>query len=444
MASLVTIGNPGAAGNPLITPPWLPASACLLAGIATAGLICPEPFERPPSPGTATIWALVCVVLVAAAAASVARVAFTAFTPADGEAAGHLALKFAGLAVWFVPLAVFLAQGRPWSLAGAVLAGWSAGRLLRGCGQSPQEEANRSTLRFAGLPDLPPRGAAFAAATLLEGGVATFAVGSAGPAALMAGLGCFLAAGSPSLPIPPADPARVGKHFLLPGICAAAVATLGMIRLPGSEIGVAPIRQRGAPAAHAALTENDLFSGAILLTQVPLKLALPSSPSSLTRSLRSPRPAPSIEFSGEYWIFPLTLLGPLPDSLRDYATPLNYKFTAVDRTALAMQAWQRLPSAVDLRCCSAIEVALQSSDPQPETIAVGLWLSWSQKPGRRHRAFLGSQQLPPAEFSTLRFPLPARTALPRFDEILVDFDLKSPRMQRSAKVAIREFVFVRR
>lgn len=127
----------------------------------------------------------------------------------------------------------------------------------------------------------------------------------------------------------------------------------------------------------------------------------------------------------------------------DRTTPITYTFTAVDRTPILMQARQRLGLPIQARCCSAIEVAVRNADQQPETISLQLSLATSARP-RGPYLRLGVRRLPAAESAVLSFPMPSRPASPQFDEIIVEFQLHSPRLYRSANVSIQRFVLVPR
>jgi hypothetical protein len=371
--------------------PWLPTFACALAGGLTAILACPEPSARLLTPGVAALRAVLCVCLVAGVTAVVARVSFAAFFPSVGEQAGAAALAYAGNGVWFAPLAVFVGQDRSWSILGAALLGLATARLLRRCRGGFDEVAPEESLSFDGqmFVGLAPAGSTrrlfptFTATVAMEAGVIAQAVGQTGVAAVLAGIGCFIVAGS-AAPVVQAQPGfssrQLRKELAIQGLCAVALATLGLIRIPGlSETHAWSSRTGAAPSPPGNFADKDLLSGVILLTDLPrhVKLVAPIPNQRATVSLNRAASATVIEFSGEYWIFPIPMQRPPKNSMVVRGTPLTYVFTSVDRSALIMQARQRLGFSISPRCCSAIEVAVRNADKQPETIALRVSLATS-------------------------------------------------------------------
>lgn len=417
--------------------PWLPIVASVLAGVVTAAWACPGSFSHAVKPGEAALRATVYVGLVGGITGAVARLYFSAFFSSVENAMGAAAFSCAGNGVWLAPIAIFVAQQQSWSVLGAALLGLATARVLwRYCTTAAGDlREDRQPVRL------------FAAVVAIEAGVFALADGRLGAAAALTGAGCFLVA-SAAVPVMDAPPGFLSRRprmgFAIQAGCAIALATLALVRIPD------PASRPGSSGRHAvasgrAFDDEDLLSGVILTHEVRrFKLVAPvrnERRGHYSRALAAP-PA-GIEFSGEYWILSAPMQRPPRGSLVERATPITRTFTAVDRSPILMQARQRLPSAVDSRCCSAIEVAVRSTDKQPETIALGLYLADStiaKSPIQR----LGVAKLPPRETAVVSFRMPPRPVVSRFDEIVVDIYLSGSRRHRSANIAIQRFVLVPR
>src|SRR5690606_3749934 len=109
---------------------------------------------------------------------------------------------------------------------------------------------------------------------------------------------------------------------------------------------------------------------------------------------------------------------------------------------LVMQASQPLPRSFTTDCCSAVEVTLESRDPQPDALSVQLILI-DASAERDPSLALGTQALPVATSdAVLRFNVPPSPEMKTFNQILVWFNLKNPRRHRSANLAVRQFELI--
>ncbi len=431
--------------------PWLPTIACLLAAVVTAAVTCPEPLSGTPTPAEAALRALLAVCLVGGVTAAVARVSFAAFSPCSSDELQDTVLAFAGTAVWLAPLAVFVVQKESWSFLGAAAVGIASANLLWRCraGSDPEAAADPASGR---VPFLAEAGSSqtllfsFAGAAAVQAGICAHAIGQVAAAALLTGAGCLIAGGAAPVVKARTEVRRPRAGLAIRSMCAVVLAALGLTRLPGpSHASGERNASANAASALAGVPDKNLLAGAILLADPPKdrKLIAPVVNRSGNVSLKRAIPPDSIDFSGEYWIFPISLRRPPKGSMVERASPLGFKFTCVDRSPLIMLARQRLRAALDPRCCSAIEVAVRSADPQPETITVRTSLATSTLTRGRYQQ-LGARELPAAESAVLRFPMPARSTIPEFDEIVVEFELSSPRLHRSANVSVQRFVFIPR
>ena len=119
-----------------------------------------------------------------------------------------------------------------------------------------------------------------------------------------------------------------------------------------------------------------------------------------------------------------------------------------------MEAHQHLGKAIELRCCSEIDVAITNADTRPGRIMLGLRLTDSTAP-RTPSRFLDLQVIASSDVEhiplsrppvgeVLRFPIARGGAMRRFDEITVIFLPEWQHSQRGAKVAIQNFTLVPR
>jgi hypothetical protein len=440
------------------TLPWLPITAFLLAGVLTAALVTPSMLAEAHSPAGTAWRAAVLVLLVAIVTTIVARLTFVTFTPCPDEWLSEFALLCGAVSVWLVPVVVLAAQRRFWAVPTAVLLGLAAARLIRKCAQALGEPTATKSLptagsfMFAGCDSASfSRGLAYpvAAAVAMEAGLITLLAERTAIAALLVGGGTFLlglrvpATTPPQLP---ASPWRLWIRFATRTLFAIALTLLVLIRLPGSQEDQVFTRKKSAMASSGGrLADNNLLAGVILLadTSRGVRLTVPvPRRSAAHRSLRALR-ATAIEFSGVYWIFTVPQTRPPKSSMIVRATPITYNFTTVDRTPLIMQAHQQLPWPIDLRCCSAVEVTVCNADKQPGTIALEVEFATNDL-RKALRQSLGVQQVPKVGTAVLRFSIPERPALVRFDRIIVNFQLGGRRIHRSANVAIERFFLIPR
>jgi hypothetical protein len=157
--------------------------------------------------------------------------------------------------------------------------------------------------------------------------------------------------------------------------------------------------------------------------------------------------AVGIPFSGEYWMFKPPHLRPPRNSYFRRGTPLELSFLTTDGKPLEMEAHQKLDPAIDLACCSGIQVAIVNSDRYPGTVALELILidsrvALSQSLGRS-LAGLNPDPVSPLR-EVLDFAVPHQRVLRQFDEIKLIFHRDRMRVDHSAKIAIQRFVLVPR
>ncbi len=145
-----------------------------------------------------------------------------------------------------------------------------------------------------------------------------------------------------------------------------------------------------------------------------------------------------IPFSGEYWMFRPPETAPPKKSYTRWGSPTTMSFRTTDHAVMTMEAHQKLEHAIELSCCSAIEMAISIADRYPSTITLELILIDGGVPQS-----LGIAAVPARADALLRFPIPAGAAIRRFDEIEVVFHRDAVRNDRSARVGIERFVLAR-
>jgi hypothetical protein len=156
-----------------------------------------------------------------------------------------------------------------------------------------------------------------------------------------------------------------------------------------------------------------------------------------------------IRFSGAYWYFQPPEEGPGEHAYVAHGTPLATNIHSTTFVPLTMEANQNLAPPLQLACCRAISVDLENSDNQRGILAVAMRLTDSAAPGKPVLS-LGEQLIASSEpdrftvkirpvRETLRFPIPARTMLRRFDQITLTMIGSPDRIDTGARIAIDQF-----
>jgi hypothetical protein len=193
---------------------------------------------------------------------------------------------------------------------------------------------------------------------------------------------------------------------------------------------------------------NDSFPGVILwpeIQPVPTLIApIPKSHGN-TPSAAPMRPF-TIPFSGEYWMFRWPYARPPHNSYLKRGNPAALSFRTTDHRPLQMEAHHKLDQAIDIRCCSRIEMAIRDSDHHPGAISLELvLLNTEVRPASSQSLGTAAVRAADNEAGTLQtvaFQVPANSAVSEFNEFQVNFIRDAQRMDRSAKIAIERFVLV--
>ena len=211
------------------------------------------------------------------------------------------------------------------------------------------------------------------------------------------------------------------------------------------------------PVGNAEITDNS-FPGVILLPETKPEQPILVAPS-FSWNRTSPEIAVikplSIPFSGVYWMYRPPFDRPPRTSHVQQGNPLTLSFRTTDHAPMSMEAYQKLGREVDIKCCTAIQIAISNTDRSPGTMALELVLIDTQ-PSRQPTLSLGSigvtprsrtgswagSALPATE--RLDFAIPAVAPPYQFDVIEVIFHRDPLRRDSSARVAIESFLFLPR
>ena len=420
----------------------VPATAIfsLLAGGATAFLCAPLVVSSPRAARDNRSGAAL-PRRVLAPAAAVGRWRSAGLRRTEPKAAAALFSRLLVAAAWLAPLALLGATRSWWTLPVAAAFGPLAAALFQalpsdavGASVGGPEPHKAFLLLPEALPETRRRavGAKLATFTAYCGGAVAL-LGDLALAALLAAVAgaivsWFGLSGS-------------GAH--IKGTIGLALAATILALLPETWMGYrryAPPLAEGVAEGESLTRPPGLHAGVVLLTNTKLEPPFPAPPMPRppTGNPLTPAKLVSIVFSGEYWYFFWPLRRPGENSVRKYGDPISLTYTAVDRSSLVMQARQPITPPIELRCCSAIDVALRSREPQPETVYVELALIDSSR-ADEPKVSLGVQELAP----TMRFSIPLQREIQAFDEILVWFHLDESRRHRSANLSIERFDLLR-
>lgn len=414
------------------------------------------------------------------------------------------ALRTSAVAVWFAPATILLSQLSPAALAAALVLVVSATRLLYGQWRQMQPEVEEPGMAAPYAPG------SFAACQLPERRPwREMAPGLAASLAIQSGVAAVLM----HWPLAAAAFFAMGAAFLTAFAMASGAAGLGRTQsLPRALLGVAmtlllaagmtvggspglltrgagwiwdlnsrgragmgstwqavlrrlfyheqPVGAAGSeaekatpPPASAAGDFPGGFPGVILWPEVKpvatLIAPLPAGGSGMAAPLLRPF---SIPFSGEYWMYRWPYARPPHDSFRERGNPAALAFSTTDHSPLQMEAYHKLETPIDLKCCGRIQVEIWNADRYPGTVTLELLLvnterssALSQSLGNApvtSKVDLGKEPLV-AVRETLEFPIPA-AAQAEFDEFRIVFHRARARLDKSAKIAIDRFVLVPR
>jgi hypothetical protein len=196
-----------------------------------------------------------------------------------------------------------------------------------------------------------------------------------------------------------------------------------------------------SPPANNVEIDDKSFPGVVLFSEPTprTKLVEPLPGWAHTTLSTAPREPSVIPFSGEYWMFRPPDTQPPQKSYSRWGSPETLSFLTTDHAIMTMQAHQKLEHAIDLSCCSEIQVAISNADRYPGTVGLELILMDDGLPQS-----LGTVAVPTRPEAVLTFPIPSASALREFNALEVVFHRDRVRVDRSARMAIERFVLAPR
>ncbi len=388
--------------------------------------------------------------------------------------------------VWFVPLAVFLAETSTWALAASTALAASVTLLISRRATIRHEETEAPV--EPGLFQLrrePPAVRrmlpALCASVSVQTGALAAVTGHLLPATALSGAGTAVIAWRWSDETQRPSQQSTGKaawifalaailtcggltHYLAPrrrfggqsGGAGQSLASVTDAVLRSIFNGKASRKASSTGREGASVTLGSIYSGIILLPESqPYATIVPPLPALRAGLPLMGRVNPlSIPFFGAYWLFKAPDTSPPPSSIHARGNPAEHTFTSTDHAPLFMEAHQDFGVLLNLSCCRAVQIAVSNADRYFGTVSLELIVVNSRLPGSASQS-LGSQRLestlrwrpgddgqPLAE--TLTYPVPANCAVREFDQAIVRFQLAAMRADIAAKTAIERFVLVPR
>ncbi|MGA7340924.1 MAG: hypothetical protein WBE72_15765 [Terracidiphilus sp.] len=161
-----------------------------------------------------------------------------------------------------------------------------------------------------------------------------------------------------------------------------------------------------------------------------------------------------IRFDGAYWYFQPPDKRPGPLALQTHGTPLAASIRSNNSFPLFMDAHQNLGAPIRLAACREIQVAVESRNLSPGPVAMALLLTDSASPGNG-TLYLGQQTIrssvegpgpaiSPLSSELLRFFIPARANIRKFDQMTVMFFPETGYFQTAPQIVIDQFNLIPR
>ena len=214
------------------------------------------------------------------------------------------------------------------------------------------------------------------------------------------------------------------------------------------------LRDQSADAGQKPKSQNSAsgisgYESIILWPNPPKKQIIAPLPPLISPLDRLRSKPMVIRFDGAYWYFQPPGKQPGPRAHQAHGSPLAVHIQANNFFPLVMEAHQNLAASIRLSRCRGIEVDIQNRNDHPGAIALAIFLGDSSAPGKPP-VYLGQQpdmSTEPGHFSArsfpadekLRFAIPERAAIRKFDEITVLFLPDAEQFEVGPKIAIQDF-----
>jgi hypothetical protein len=161
-----------------------------------------------------------------------------------------------------------------------------------------------------------------------------------------------------------------------------------------------------------------------------------------------------IRFDGAYWYFQPPDKRPGPRAHQAHGTPIAANIGTNNDFPLTMEAVQSLSAPIRIAPYREIALSIENWDNMRGSIVLAVLLTDTALPGELALS-LGGQPIlstQPAQFSfksaptreVLRFPIPARAAIRKFDQITVLFLPDAAHFAVGPKIAIQQFALIPR
>ena len=452
--------------------------------------------DREPLAGIA-VQALKYTSLACGAGAVISLGLYLAISRSPRLEALRLAIRTSATAVWFAPATILLSALSPLAVGAAIVLVVSATRLLYTEWRQlhPDDSSARVLPLQRLLFDFSPPALRFrdvapgmTASVALQGGVVLLTLGDP---LLAAALFCLslsmvtlslIIAGSHTLQSQKSLPKSIFGLFLTiilatgmtvggvagysdrdgggwrfnarhrPGFIASA-RTVARKLFYGAPQEVAPrdlATKIYMPISGGVEITDKSFPGVVLLTDAqPQAVLVAPSPSRLSELPAAPAKPSEIPFSGQYWMYRPPYARPPTSSHFEHGNPLSLSFRTTDGAPMSMEAHQKLPHAIDLSCCRAIQVAISNADryigsvdmelilidTSGSSLSLGKVHVESRPQGGRWAPFVAGSEI-------LEFPVPRHSTLRQFDALKVIFHRARLRAERSAKISIDRFILL--
>jgi hypothetical protein len=220
---------------------------------------------------------------------------------------------------------------------------------------------------------------------------------------------------------------------------------LGMLRAKASP------KRSTAGQGPAEASSSDGYVGIVLLApkEQHKTVTLPVKREFTSFGVRLVQPL-EIPFDGAYWYFKWPDKAPRPTAKVVKGDAAKVTVRSTDRYPLLMEAHQRLDDAIDLGCCSAIDLVVRNADNHEGAIVLELWVRKRGQPATALH-YLGTTTIassekplamrdPESREESVRFPVPPAMDGIQFDEITVVMRGARERAQFGAQVGLRKFV----
>jgi hypothetical protein len=192
-----------------------------------------------------------------------------------------------------------------------------------------------------------------------------------------------------------------------------------------------PLQTSVTPLTDPNTIGGDSFPGIILHPKAEARKMILTVPRDLPGLLKRDS---SIPFTGEYWMYRTQFKRPPRNSFEGEGTPADRLYYTINGEPMDMQAVQPLAAPLDVSCCSAIRIHVRNTDTYPAALAMILMDSSSRREENLGTAI--------AMGETVTYPLRS-PAIQRFDRIRIIYARGYVRIDKSVKLAIVSFDFIR-